>query len=181
MRDGGNRLAEIRQIVASGETANLMELVFLPLYGREQGGARVDLVEQVIRFEIELRKAQKISDKLLAATLIMSNKLLSKERINELWEEIKMLDIIEIAMEKGRDEGRDDGRKKGWDEGRDEGEVIGIQKMLMALLMEKFSPIPQHTAIQIKKIQDSDVLQSLFRFILKCEDLSELEAALNRV
>ncbi len=199
--DGRKRLADIRQAIASGDTTNLMELVFLPLYGREHGNFRVDLVEQVIRFEIELYKAEMISDKLLAATLIMSNKLLSKERINEIWEEIKMLDIIEIAMEKGEEtgfkkgeetgfkkgeetgfkKGEETGFKKGRDEGKDEGELIGIQKMLMALLIEKFSPIPQHIAMQIKKIQDSDVLQSLFRVILKCESLSEFETALNRV
>ncbi len=50
---------------------------------------------------------------------------------------------------------------------RDEGELIGIQKMLMVLLIEKN--------------QDSDVLQSLFRVILKCESLSEFETALSRV
>ncbi|MBF0202571.1 MAG: hypothetical protein HQK66_14935 [Desulfamplus sp.] len=49
----------------------------------------------------------------------MADKLLGKERIKELWEEIKMLDIIEVA-------------------------------------------------------------QSLFRVILKCEDISAFETALNR-
>ncbi len=188
-RDGRKRLAEIRQAVASGDSANLMELVFLPLYGREQGNARIDLAEQVVRFEIDLFKQKQFSDKLLAATLIMANKLLGKERIKELWEEIKMLDIIEVAMEKGEEagfkKGEETGFKKGeetgFKKGKDEGEFTGIQKMLMALLIEKFSPIPQHVAIQIKKIQDSDVLQSLFRVILRCEDLSEFEAALNRV
>jgi hypothetical protein len=180
-RDGRKRLAEIRQAVASGDPVNLIELVFLPLYGRERGNARIDLAEQVVRFEIDLFKKKQFSDKLLAATLIMSNKLLGKERINELWEEIKMLDIIEVALEKGEETGFKKGEETGFKKGKDEGEVTGIQKMLMTLLMEKFSPIPRHIAVQIKKIQDSDVLQSLCRVILRCEDLSEFEAALNRV
>ena len=104
-----------------------------------------------------------------------------------------MLDIIEIAMEKGRDEGlvkgrdegllkgRDEGLLKGRDEGRDEGKIIGIQEMCMALLIEKFSPIPQNIAVKIKAIQDSDVLKSIFHCMLHCNDIKEFESLLNRV
>ncbi|MDM8542290.1 hypothetical protein QUF90_14510 [Desulfococcaceae bacterium HSG9] len=43
--------------------------------------------------------------KFLAATLIIANKMIDKEQLNELWEVIKMLDIIELAKKKGMKEG----------------------------------------------------------------------------
>ncbi len=43
----------------------------------------------------------RIPKRLIAATLIMANKLIDKQRLEHLWVEIKMLDIIEIAREKG--------------------------------------------------------------------------------
>ncbi|MBF0202664.1 MAG: hypothetical protein HQK66_15455 [Desulfamplus sp.] len=193
LRDGWLRLKEIREAVASGDLSNLMELIFLPLYGKEESDARTDLAEQVVRFEIELFKQKKVSDKLLAATLIMANKLLSKDRINELWEEIKMLDIIEVAMEKGQEagykkgeetgykKGEETGYKKGRNEGRNEGRLNGFKELLMGLLIAKFNLIPRHIAVQIKKIQEAEVLQSLIHVIIKCEDIKDFEAVLNQV
>ncbi len=88
-RDGRKRLAEIRRMVEEGNFDNWLELVFLPLCGRETGAARAEMVERVIRFETELFHAKRLSANILAATLVMSNKLIDKERIKELWEEIK--------------------------------------------------------------------------------------------
>jgi predicted transposase YdaD len=73
-----------------------------------------------------------ISKRLIAATLIMSNKLIDKERLKQLWEVIKMLDIIEIAREKGIEEGKilgvQEGLQKGKSLGIQEGKSIGIQE-----------------------------------------------------
>ncbi|MCP4340338.1 MAG: hypothetical protein GY799_15950 [Desulfobulbaceae bacterium] len=68
-RDPLKRLAEIRKTVSSGELTNRLELVFLPLYGRETGEAQSETVEQILRFECELYKAEKIPATLLAASL----------------------------------------------------------------------------------------------------------------
>jgi len=116
-RDGRKRLGEIREAVRSGEFDNWLELIFIPLYGKYKGEARSVFVEEVLRFESELCKAGKISHRLLAAALIMSDKFISKERLKALWEDIRMLDIIEIAMEKGMKKGEDIGMKKGEDIG----------------------------------------------------------------
>jgi len=86
----------------------------------------------VIRFESELLQQNHISKSLLAATLIMVNKLIDKARLEQLWEVIKMLDIIEIAMEKGMQKGLDKGKSIGIQEGKNigiqEGKSIGIQE-----------------------------------------------------
>ncbi|NJL60128.1 MAG: hypothetical protein HC887_11325 [Desulfobacteraceae bacterium] len=58
-RDGRKRLAEIRETVNSGQPVNLLELVFLPLCGKETGSARAEMAEQVIRFEAGLYHAGK--------------------------------------------------------------------------------------------------------------------------
>ncbi|MDM8516510.1 hypothetical protein QUF76_09940, partial [Desulfobacterales bacterium HSG16] len=123
-RDGIKRLEEIRRAVSEGTFGNWLELVFLPLYGKEKGKAKSEIVEQVIRFEAKLMQAKKIPRKLVVATLIMSNKLIDKELLNQLWGDIKMLDILEVAREKGFEEGEIIGISKGIEKG----EVIGIEK-----------------------------------------------------
>ncbi|MBF0201148.1 MAG: hypothetical protein HQK66_07515 [Desulfamplus sp.] len=96
-----------------------------------------------------------------------------------------MLDIIEVAMEKGRNEGEETGYKNGeetgYKKGSKDGKLTGFQELLMGLLMAKFSPIPRDIAVQIRKIQEADVLQSLIHAIMKCEDINDFETVLNRV
>jgi hypothetical protein len=100
-RDGKKRLEEIREAVKAGTFDNWLELVFLPLYGRETGKARSEIVEKVIRFETGLFHDEKIPARLVAATLIISNKLIDKDRLREMWEDIKMLDIYRDCQRKG--------------------------------------------------------------------------------
>jgi len=165
--------------------------------------ARVVVVEKVIRFESELLQQNHISKRLLAATLIMVNKLIDKARLEQLWEVIKMLDIIEIAMEKGMREGLDKGKNIGIQEGKNigiqegknigiqEGKNIGIQEgkslgiqeatrtLLVDALIEKFGILPTRVPEQIHSILNADVLKSLFRQVFKCDDLNQFEMALN--
>ncbi|MFP4422865.1 MAG: hypothetical protein ACLFRG_20220 [Desulfococcaceae bacterium] len=126
--DARKRLAEICREVESGTFSNWLELVFLPLYGKESGAGRGEIVEEVIRYESRLFQAEKISARLLAATLVMSNKLIDKDRIHELWEEIKMLDVLEVAREKGLEEGKVLGVQEGKALGVQEGKALGVQE-----------------------------------------------------
>jgi len=151
--------------VDDGTFDNFLELVFLPLYGKETGADRSDIVEQVIRFETELFHAKKLSPIILAATLIMSNKLIDKERIKELWEEIKMLDVLDVAREKGMEEG----------------ELKTTRKLLLNLLFEKFNGVPTRISERIKQIEDQDVLDNLFHQAVRCDDMEAFEAVLSRL
>ena len=176
-RDGEKRLREIREAVKAGTFNNWLELVVLPLYGKEKGRVRGKLAEDVIRFEKELFDSGKISARLLAATLVMYNKIIDKERLKEIWENIKMLDILEIAREKGIEEGETIGMAKG--------ETIGMAKasrdMLLDLLFEKFSVVPAHVSSRIRKMAYLDGLKALFRQALKCPDMETFEAILERM
>ena len=200
-RNGPQRLQEIKDGIRAGLSPDPMELVFLPLYGNAHGKASQEFVEQVISFEIDLHHAGRFPDTLLAATLIMSNKIITKDQINAIWEEIKMLDIIEVAMEKGRDEGlikgrneglekgRDEGLNEGLEKGRDEGlneglekgRTAGFQDMLMDAIVERFNVLPLSISERIQNIRDAKVLQALFRQTFRCQDLKAFESVLNQV
>ncbi|KPA11519.1 hypothetical protein MHK_008259, partial [Candidatus Magnetomorum sp. HK-1] len=120
-RDGKQRLEKIRQAVASGDTSSLLELVFLPMYGKDNDLNRKEFVKEVILFEIELLKQDPTKELLVAATLMMANKIIDKETFDELWREIKMFKVLEFAEEKGYDRGQKDGYDKGKNDGKNEG------------------------------------------------------------
>lgn len=172
-RDGRKRLAEIRHMVEEGNFDNWLELVFLPLCGRETGAARAEMVERVIRFETELFHAKRLSANILAATLVMSNKLIDKERIKELWEEIKMLDVLEVAREKGMEEGVEKGKTLG--------AVETSHKLLLSAITEKFGFMPPRLADQVRKIDNQDTLDALFRQVFRCADIAAFENVLRQV
>jgi len=180
-----------------------------------RGPGWAELIEQVIRFESELFYQNRISKRLIAATLIMSNKLIDKKRLEQLWEVIKMLDIIEIAREKGLEEGKilgiqegidkgktlgiqegidkgktlgiqegktlgiQEGKTLGIQEGIDKGKMLGIQEMLLDALIEKFDVAPLRISDRIYGIFNMAVLKSLFRQVVKCQEIKQFEAALD--
>lgn len=164
-RDGYATLNRIREEVQEGNLDSIMELVFVPLYGKESGLQRSQLAEAVIRFENELYQQGRLSVRLLAATFIMSNKLIDEDRLNNLWEALKMLDILK----KARDEGLKEGLEK------------GFREMLLDVLMENFGTLPLDIYDKIKAISHPDLLRSLFRAALKTRELHQFTEMLNRV
>lgn len=175
--DGRKRLSEIRDAACSETFDNWLELVFLPLWGKETDAARSKMAEDVLRFESEMYHAGRLSVRVLAATLILSNKLIDKERLKALWEEIKMLDILEIAREEGLREGEILGMEKG--------EILGMEKgtqeMIIEALLQRFDLIPLCVSEQVRAVRNQDLLRGLFRQALRCETPHEFEAALARI
>ena len=169
----------------------------MPLYGKDTGTARSELVEEVLRFESELYHANKLSARLLAATLIISNKLIAKDRLKALWEEIKMLDILEIAKEEGVKEGLQEGRALGLQEGKalgvqegkaqgvQEGKALGmvetLQEVIVDTLLDVFPVVPAHLSEQIRTMTNGDVLKGLHRQAIKCQNLQDFEALLQHM
>lgn len=164
-RNGKERLTEIREAIVREEFENWIELVFLPLYGKETGPERSAFVEEVLRFESELYHTEKISARLLAAALILSNKLVEKEVLHDLWEEIKMLDILEIAREKGMEEGK----------------TLASQDMVVDTLLERFNVVASGILEGIRNIRNLDMLRGIHRQAIKCKDLDEFEAILRQI
>ena len=172
-RDGRQRLAEIRQAIQAGTFESWLELVFLPLYGRETGMTRSELVEEVLHFETELYHADQLSARVLAATLILSNKLIDKQVLRQMWEEIKMLDILDIAREEGLKEGKQEGKTLGLQE--------GMREMLIEALSDRFDIVSVRISEHIRAIRNLDVLKSLFHQALKCQSLQEFETLLQKI
>jgi hypothetical protein len=57
---------------------SLLELAFLPMYGNDNDVERKEFVKEIIRYETELLKKDPTKELLVAATMIMSNKILDK-------------------------------------------------------------------------------------------------------
>jgi hypothetical protein len=168
-RDGEERLEEIREEIRAGKFDRPLELLFLPLYGKKTGEARSMFAEKVLLFQKELYRAEKIPVTLLAATLVMSNKFIDRERLKAFWKEIKMLDIFEIAI----DEGKALGKKEGIIEDR--------REMLIDALTERFRAVSERVSERIRSLQNPDVLRGLFRQSLRCESLKEFETLMDEV
>jgi len=176
-RDGRRCLAEIREAIQAGTFVQWLELVLLPLYGKETGTKRSEWVEEVLRFESELYHAEKLPPRLIAATLILSNKLIDKDRLHQIWEEIKMLDILEIAEEKGIQKGK----ALGLQEGKTLGELSAMREMVVSALFDRFEGVSIRISEQIRALHDPNVLKALFHKALKCRSLQEFEAVLKHV
>jgi hypothetical protein len=172
-RNARKRMAEIRQAVEDETFDQWLELIFLPLYGPETGEERSEIAEQVIDFETELFHAEKITIRLLAATLVMANKLIGRERLEKLWEKVKMLDILDLAKEKGMEEGIAKGETLG--------ALKATRKMLMEALGERYGVIQPRISKKIEKIDELDTLNSLFRQAFRCENLAAFEEMLARL
>ena len=80
-RNGWKRLQEIQDAVNAGNLDDLVELVFIPLYGNEEKNQRSLLVEKVLEFELDLLEQDKMFEKLVIATIVISNKLLEKNKL----------------------------------------------------------------------------------------------------
>lgn len=180
-RDGWKRLEEIRAEIGAGTFDQWLELVFLPLYGKDTGTKRSELVEEMLHFEHELYQAEKIPVRLLIATLIMSNKLIDKEKLRAIWEEIKMLDIFEIAKEEGFEKGWKEGKDAGWKEAKNLVALEATREMVMDALIERFKIVSSSLAERIRSLQNPDVLKGLHRQAVTCQSLQEFEALLQQV
>ena len=65
---------ESNSSVEKGNTETILELIFLPLYGNIN---HKEIAAFVLEYELQRCKANKISEMIFAATLIMSNNILA--------------------------------------------------------------------------------------------------------
>ncbi|KPA14265.1 hypothetical protein MHK_005521 [Candidatus Magnetomorum sp. HK-1] len=159
LKDGFKRLKEIKAAIDKGDASVIIELIFLPLYGKTN---HKELAEAVLDYEVELCKANKMPEIYLAATLIMSNKILDYETLNKIWKDLKMLDIFAFAHEKGRNEGRGE----------------GIKGSLFAILESSIGKIPESIVNKINTIAQESTLLDLLKVAPRCKCYRDFELAL---
>ena len=163
-------------------------MIFIPLYGKEKGDARSKLAVEVIKFEKELLDDEIMDVKFLAATLIIANKMIDKKLLNDLWEVIKMLDIIKFAEEKGMQEGIQKGMIQGMQQGIQQGEAKGVQQgrresaqeMILDAIADLFGKLPVEIIEKVKSVNHFEILKMLHRQALKCKDIEQFRDILNR-
>ena len=168
------RLKQIRKAVESGDTSSLLELAFLPMYGNDDDLDKKEFVQEIIRFETELFKKDPTKDLLVAATLIMSNKILDKETLKKLWEEIKMIKAFVFAEEIGYDRGK----SEGYDKGKSEGALATAKTMLIEALEETIGVVPEFIEKKIQQISSQTALKGLHRQAMRCNNIKDFDQKL---
>ena len=76
-----------------------------------------------------------------------------------------MLDVLDVAREKGMAEGK----------------IQTSREMLLDAMFEKFNDMPPRVTERIRRIHNQDTLKFLFRQAFRCEDMKAFEAVLSRL
>ena len=79
-----------------------------------------------------------------------------------------MLDILELAREKGLEEGKAIG-------------LHTLQDMVVDAVLERFDVVTVRISEGIRRIRNSDTLRGMHRQAIKCKDLGEFEAVLRQM
>jgi hypothetical protein len=160
---------KIKHSVSQGKFEDLLELVFIPLYGTSDDDVPDKLIVELLDYESFLFHQGILSKRLVAATMIMSNKLISKELLNKYWEELQMYDIFELAHEKGMEKGMEKGRAQ------------HAQDMLIEVINESIGAVPPKVIDSVYQISREDVLNSLVKQAIRCKEISQFQKSLNLV
>lgn len=175
-RDGDSKIEEISQKIEAGEEVNILELIFLPLMNSDKKMSK--RVKKAIDLEQEVNLPEIMQSKVVALTLVLSNKFLSEAEIEEIWRDYSMLKVFKVAEEKGREKGRKEGLEEGREEGRKEGRKEGKQKeayrMLKRLLLKKFKSLPQEYKQQLEEKEEEE-LEFIAEEVFEMEEVSDLE------
>ena len=163
-RNGEKRFEEIKKEVEEGNYDGLIELVFIPLYGKAPDEEREIFVKKVITYQRDLWKQDKISKNLIGATMVMANKIVDKEFLANLLEDMDMLDVIEVIKDKYVKEGK----------------IEGYREMVLTVLSESLGVIPAYIREKVMNISHTGVLNDLARQAVKCKELVEFENMLNK-
>jgi len=181
-RDGYKRLNEIRNEIERNDLTNLVELVFIPLYGDDSAVDKSELTLEVLDFQIELVHQQKMPLQLLAATMIMANKMVDPSIISKIMEDMSMFDLFEIVREKfseeARREGKREGKKAGKKEGKKEGMLESARAILTDTLKIKFNEVSQSIIVLLQEIKDYHILQNLHREAIICTNINDFQLRL---
>ncbi len=137
-----------------------------------------ELLLETIKLEKEINN-EAIRNKVIALTLVMTNKLVGPEVMESIWEEIKMLKIVKFAEEKGIEKGREQGLEQGREQGLEQGRIEEKRSLVERLLVKKFGLVPQDIIEQIPKMNaatldlisieifDMQRIEDLQRYIVK--------------
>jgi len=113
---------------------------------------------------------------ILEITYSICLKIVGKEFLTKLLEEIDMFDVIEIIKDKYIEEGKKEGKK----EGEKLGELKNSREMVVSALGEVFDFVPPYITEKVRSISHLDILSNLHRRAIRCRELSKFESILNQ-
>ena len=127
--DADQILAKLKDQAEKSEPINELELIYLPLFKSEKYSP-VKLLTESIRLINASAMTDSVKLKVSALALVLSNKLVDANKLEELWKELKMmrLKIIDYAIEQGIKEGIAEGVERGMAEGVERGIAEGVER-----------------------------------------------------
>lgn len=156
-RNADEVLERINTDIESGKPVNELELIFAPLM--ESRLPVKELLFKTIQLEKKI-KDENVKNKIIALTLVVSNRLVEPEILEEIWEEIKMLKILKYAEEKGKSEER--------------------KELIEKQLAKKFGKIPTDLAEKIRSM-DNALLDILSLEILDFQSIEDLNIFIKKM
>ena len=170
-RDADAVLEKIRRALDVGEPVNELELIFLPLM--ESQLSNDTLLRETIQLERQLPDTA-IGRKVILLTMVVANRIVDTEVLNEIWEEVRMLKIMQYAEEKGIEKGLEKGRKEGLEKGLEKGKLSVIRRQLY----KKFGMLPDDINRRIDTL-DETMLDIVGDAILDIHQLDDLRKVLH--
>jgi len=130
-----------------------------------------DLLLETIKLEKQIRD-ENLRNKVIALTMVISNRLVEADLLERIWEEIKMLKILKYAEDKGKEQGI----VIGVEQGKIEEKRVLIER----LLVKKFGPLPKDTLDRIQNM-DGVILDLLSFEILDFQSIDDLVRFINKM
>jgi len=136
------------------------------MYGQDDDLENNEFIREIMEFELEVFKKDPKQEMLLAATLIVANKIIDKKTFDQLWKDIKMVAVLEYA------------REKGYDEGKKDGALSNAKQMLEEIIEETIGVVPGYIQEKIQQISNQTTLKGLLRQAIRCNDINEFNQKL---
>ncbi|MCK8824103.1 DUF4351 domain-containing protein [Fuchsiella alkaliacetigena] len=159
-RDGDSVYEEIQRKIEAGEEVNVLELIFLPLMKSKEG--MVKRVKKAIDLEQKLGYGEVMTSRVIAMTLVLSNKFLEEKEVKEIWRDYNMLKIFKVAQE----------------EGKKEGKIEQLQETVFKLLTKKIGKLPKKYKESLKDLEKEE-LEIIRDDIFDIEKLEDIDKYFN--
>jgi hypothetical protein len=184
-RNADEVLERIHNEIVSGKTVNELELIFAPLM--ESRLSVKDLLFETIKLEKQIND-ENIKNKIIALTLVVSNKFVEPGVLENIWKEIKMLKILKFAEDKGKEQGIvigleqgvEKGRIVGLEQGREQGRSEERRVLIEKQLVKKFGKIPSDLTDKIRSM-DNALLDILSLEILDFQSIEDLNSFMKKM
>ena len=180
-RNADEVLERTHNEIACGNPVNELELIFVPLM--ESRLPVQDLLLETIKLEKQI-KDENLRNKVIALTMVMSNRLVEADLLERIWEEMKMLKILKYAEDKGKEQGIvigiEQGIEKGLEKGFEKGRIEEKRVLIERLLVKKFGPLPKDTLDRIQNM-DGVILDLLSFEILDFQSIDDLVHFVNKM